>query len=303
MRRRHLLSAVLAVLGLVAGLVPGAGGTPAAQAQAFGSVDRQTAGGFAAGSADPAGSPAGTDPAQCTPSPAHPRPVVLVHGFTMNSQNTWSVLAPQLLDEGYCVFTLTYGGVSQLPGIGSVGGLGPTDAAVLELDAAVERARAATGSEQVDIVAHSKGTAVTAGFIKLHDDRQRIHQVVNVGGVMSGLPGPAELIPGLEELTGGFPGLAQLYRGDEYMERILATGSPLSDAVRYTNIVTNRDAIVRPYTAGLAEGAQAVNIVTQDGCPQDRTSHLSLVYAPRPVAMILDALDSEAAPRPIPCVG
>src|SRR5689334_12464123 len=45
----------------------------------------------------------------CRPSAAHPRPVVLVHGTLEAVSVNWSALAPLLKNQGYCVFTLSYG--------------------------------------------------------------------------------------------------------------------------------------------------------------------------------------------------
>src|SRR6266540_6891961 len=58
----------------------------------------------------------------CRPSAAHPDPVVMLHGLTGTSEGNWTYLAPQLVANGYCVFTLTYGRVS--PDI-DLGGMGP----------------------------------------------------------------------------------------------------------------------------------------------------------------------------------
>ena len=56
----------------------------------------------------------------CTPTAAHPEPVVLVHGFLENSYVNWASLGPALAAEGYCVFAIDYGELAGVP----VGGFG-----------------------------------------------------------------------------------------------------------------------------------------------------------------------------------
>ncbi|KZM70876.1 hypothetical protein [Nocardia terpenica] len=46
--------------------------------------------------ADGSVSPPGANDWQCAPAAEHPRPVVLLHG-TWGNQNTWDVLAPELV--------------------------------------------------------------------------------------------------------------------------------------------------------------------------------------------------------------
>ncbi len=90
----------------------------------------------------------------CKPSAAHPRPVVLVHGTFANSVDNWLVLAPYLVNRGYCVFSLDYG---QLPGVPLIHGLGPIDKSAEQLRDFVDKVLAATGAPEADLVGHSQG--------------------------------------------------------------------------------------------------------------------------------------------------
>src|SRR5204863_8205581 len=52
--------------------------------------------------------PPGANDWSCHPSAAHPRPVVLVHGWFANQTVNWQTISPVLANSGYCVFSLTY---------------------------------------------------------------------------------------------------------------------------------------------------------------------------------------------------
>lgn len=296
-------------MATVAGATVGAG--PAA-AQSAGSLDQlafsyigssttpQGIEGYLGGLFDPTGQLPGTNPESCAPSPEHPRPVVLVHGFTSNSQQNWGDLAPILVDDGYCVFTVDYGKLTDLPVLGSFGGLTPIDAAIAELGVVVDRALAATGAEQVDLVGHSMGTGVASGYVKLADGAPKVDTVVNIAGVMGGQAFP---LPQVLPDTGSAVGGADLLQGSAFVERLNAGGSPYVEGVRYVNIVSEKDGTIFPYTSGLAEplaGQTAENLVMQEVCPGDRTIHGRMASAPAPVALIRNALDP-AAELPIPC--
>ena len=78
---------------------------------------------FAASENGPNVAPPGSN-VPCTPSPAHPDPVVLVHGLAANQNDNWQTMSPYLADHGYCVFSLTYGNMANLPRpLDEIGGL------------------------------------------------------------------------------------------------------------------------------------------------------------------------------------
>src|SRR4051795_8782027 len=82
----------------------------------------------------------------CKPTPAHPEPVVLVHG-TFGDSSNWALDAAQLQAAGYCTFALDYGNRAT----------GEIAASAQELSGFVDGVLVRTGASKVDIVGHSQG--------------------------------------------------------------------------------------------------------------------------------------------------
>src|SRR4051812_30613830 len=96
--------------------------------------------------------PPGSNDWSCRPSTAHPRPVVLVHGFASVANDTWQTYSPLLANDGYCVFALNYGVPAGTPfPLDQVGGRAPLEGSAAQLASFVDRVRTATGAAEVDI--------------------------------------------------------------------------------------------------------------------------------------------------------
>src|ERR1700722_11433312 len=107
-RTRTVLTAACAVLALVvtgssAGVGAASAGATTGPALAQGTIFS----GFATELSDPGGFPPGMN-VPCTPTGAHPFPVVLVAGTGGNENVSWQALSPALADEGYCVYGFNY---------------------------------------------------------------------------------------------------------------------------------------------------------------------------------------------------
>lgn len=89
-------------------------------------------------------------------------------------------------------------------------------------------------------------------------------------------------------------------RGQPVLYDLWRDGTPYHPDVRYTNILTNIDEIVTPYTSGYVEGPNAENHVVQDYCPLDFSEHVSIVTDPVARDLVFNALDPEN-PRPVGC--
>ncbi|KAG0201598.1 hypothetical protein BGX28_005652 [Mortierella sp. GBA30] len=99
----------------------------------------------------------------CKPSSQHPRPVVLVHGWTFNALDNWAVMVPQFKNYGYCVFALSYGQLNEIP---FVYGLDKMENSAQQLSDFVDEVLNKTGSTQVDMLGYSEGTIMPQYYMK-----------------------------------------------------------------------------------------------------------------------------------------
>ncbi|MET0189170.1 MAG: alpha/beta fold hydrolase, partial [Pseudonocardia sediminis] len=221
-------------------------------------------------------SPPGSNDWNCEPGEDHPNPVVLVHGLSANQANNWAYISPRLAQQGYCVFSLTYGENPILP---QVGGLAPMERSAEELAAFVDRVRGTTGAEKVDIVGHSEGSLMPNYYVKFLGGDRYVDRYVGMTPLWDGTQtaGLAFLNRTGQQL-GLDPALGltldpvcgscrQLLAGSDFIAAMNSDGGPAVDGVTYTMIMTKYDELVVPYTSGELDGA--TNIVLQDGCPTD----------------------------------
>ncbi|QTI68326.1 esterase/lipase family protein [Gordonia polyisoprenivorans] len=315
-RRRRVTSVAVAAMVMASVFGIGALGIGTAQARPHTPlpVTYDFLAGISAELAHPGGSLPGTNDYSCRPSAAHPRPVILVHGSGGGRQTNWATLAPVLVNAGYCVFAPTYGALGTVWPVSALGGLGPKPDSAWQIKEFIDHVRAATGSDQVDIVGHSLGTEIPTYWLKYLGGRGHVAHYVSLapywrqgpddddvrGETIAefrarlGIAPPAH--PACPECT---PAPADLN-----FNQAVRLPTPYLPGVRYTNIVTRDDEIVTPYSAGILPGppgTDVTNIVVQEGCPIDHADHLSIVANRRSAALVLNALDP-AHPRPVPCV-
>ncbi|MBJ6627986.1 triacylglycerol lipase [Streptomyces sp. I4(2020)] len=236
----------------------------------------------------------------CKPSVAHPRPVVLVHGTFGNSVDNWLGLAPYLKNRGYCVFSLDYG---QLPGVPFFHGLGPVEKSAEQLDAYVDRVRAATGAAKVDVVGHSQGGMMPRYYLKFLGGAAEVNALIGIapsnhGTTLSGLTALLPYFPGAEDLLGtATPALADQIAGSAFLTKLNAGGDTVP-GVRYTVIATKYDQVVTPYRSAFLTGPNVRNVVLQDLCAVDLSEHLAIGLLDR-IAFheVANALDPARAKR------
>jgi triacylglycerol lipase len=241
----------------------------------------------------------------CQPSSAHPEPVVLVHGLGASGQANWFYHAPRLVEAGYCVYSLDYG-------VGSfgAGGVASMRDSAAELGRFVDRVLAATGAEEVSIVGHSEGTTVPAYYLKFLGGAEKVRNFVGFGANYKGttLGGLDTLARTLLQVLPGADALFQrecaacleFLPGSAFLDDLNAGGVSVP-GVRYTNIVSRYDGVVRPYTSGIMNEPGVHDVVLQDVCGgYDYSGHLSQAVDPNVASLILNGLDPANA-RPIAC--
>ncbi|MDR0183443.1 esterase/lipase family protein [Lysobacter arvi] len=206
----------------------------------------------------------------------HPgrEPVLLVHGATVNYQESWSWnYAPALTSMGYDVCGV------DLPERGGIDLQVSTEYVVH----AIDRIHAWTG-RKVDVVGHSEGSVLTRWAVKwwprLWDKTDDVVLLASpahgtqVADLLCALPCSA---PAWQARPGS-NWIAALNAGDE-------TPGPLSYTSVYTELL---DELVVP--AASADIAGAENLAIQDLCPLRPVTHAGMVYDAAVFRLVLDAV-------------
>lgn len=251
---------------------------------------------------DPTSSPPGANDFLCTPTAAHPRPVVLVHGTGAQMATNWRYLSPSLKAAGYCVFAFNYGGP---PAFGFLWARGPVADSAQELSEFVDAVLGTTGASEVDIVGHSQGGLMPRWYLKFLGGAAKVHTLVGLSPSNHGTT-----FFGLTALSnpdypppGGFydecGACADQQAGSSFNQQLDAGGDTVA-GVDYTVIQTRYDEIVTPYTQSFLAGPNVTNILLQDGCELDFSDHLNIAFDPIARHHVFNALDPSAA-TPAPC--
>ncbi|USX54411.1 alpha/beta fold hydrolase [Lentzea sp. HUAS12] len=212
-----------------------------------------------------------------TATAATERPVVVVAG-TFGPAFFYEPLAGRLRADGrrVAVFQLT--------------GLGTADIRVSarDLDRFVDDVRAAAGASQVDLVAHSQGGLVARQYIKNEGGAREVANLVNLSA-----PNRGTVVANIADFFGGGDCLRivacqQMKVGSTFLEGLNA-GDDTVGAVRYTNLYTGFDALVRPIdNARMSDGA--TNVLVQSQCPYRAVVHLGMPFDGAVYSGVQDAL-------------
>ncbi|CAM4492996.1 alpha/beta fold hydrolase [Nocardia ninae] len=271
---------------------------------------------FGHGLMNPDVAPPGANDWNCKPTAAHPRPVVMLHGTWMNAYNGYAYMGQPIKDAGFCTFTFNYGrsNLVQGGGLGSVlpgvMGTGYIQDSAEQLATFVDRVIAATGADEVDIMAHSQGGAMANWYTKFEGGADKVKNLITYGATHHGtsLVGIGALgrainnfgidILGFIEIFVGHAGIQQTI-GSDFVNQLNANGDTIP-GVDYTIVGTRYDEITNPYDLTFLRpgpGASVQNITLQDGCEQDVSDHLTIMYSPRALSIALRALDPAGHPN------
>ena len=220
----------------------------------------------------------------CTPSQAHPHPVVVVHGTFGDSQNLLRRLRSSLASSGYCVFALDYGNRAT----------GPIEQSAQQLKSYVDRVLTATGASKVSMVGHSQGGMMPRYYVKFLGGADKVDDLVGLAPSNHGTSNPLTLTPGLSSTC---PACAQQRTGSAFL-RHLNAGDETPGAVSYTNVVTRYDEVVTPYTSGYLSGPRTTNLTLQDKCRLDTAEHLRIPTDGPAIRIVLNALGRSGPAAP-----
>ncbi|HEY6798403.1 MAG TPA: alpha/beta fold hydrolase [Kineosporiaceae bacterium] len=236
---------------------------------------------------------------------AHPGrlPVILVHGTWENQHDNWVAGAPLLFNAGFCVYSFNYGGPPGAP----FAATRSIPASAAELGIFIDKVRAVTGSNQVDILGHSQGGSMPRYYVKFLPQAwtgrsfgqgvPKIRHLIalspsNHGTTLDGLVK-------LGQLTGTIGAVNTFVLPQAAIDQEIGSGVTLKmntcpggrpnadvcagDKVNYTNIETVGDEVITPFrhaflAANPAAKSRVVNILLQDTCPIDASEHLTTPY-------------------------
>ena len=219
---------------------------------------------------------AGANNWSCRPTSAHPSPVVIVHGTFGDRRALLGRLSWRVHKAGYCVFALDYGNRAT----------GPIEKSAAQLRTFVNRVLATTGAAKVSMVGHSQGGMMPRYYIKFLGGGRKVVDLVGLAPSNHGTANPLLLTPGVGVLC---PACRQQKTGSAFLRKLNA-GDETPGPVSYTNIVTQYDEVVLPYTSGYLTGRRTTNVSLQAKCRFDHSGHLLIPRDGPAIRLALNAL-------------
>jgi len=290
-RRVTLALLIFGTVGAIAASqVTGSGGASAAPVQYPVTYNLLTAVG--ASLFNPAASPPGVNVAGCVPSPAHPRPVVLVGGTFSNMTDSWSGIGPILANQGYCVYSASYGGDPTW----LVQSIGPTLTSAQTVAAFIDKVRSQTGAPKVDLVGWSQGGLIGEYYLKAMGGASKVANFIGLapsthGTDLNGLAYLAGAFPGANNFLGAICGACVDQQHGSAVLNAVNTGPITQPGVKYTVIETYYEFVVTPIGSSFINEPGVNNQWVQNYCPLALTDHIQMTYDRAVWSMISNALN------------
>ncbi|KAF9949942.1 hypothetical protein BGZ65_006962 [Modicella reniformis] len=235
----------------------------------------------------------------CKLTPAHPRPVILVHA-TLLTVDSWEVFAPILIKRGYCVFGLTYGKYKSVP---VFGGLAPIEDSAKQLGDFANDVLAKLNATQVDVVGHSQGGILARYWIKYLDGAGKVYRHVGIspinhGTTLSNIVTLGKALGILEPSQPLFdavaPSFFQMITNSAFIQKLNA-GGDTAKGVIHSNIATQYDEVVTPWETCYQKVSGVTNVLLQDLCGLSLIEHLFMVRSKVVLQFVLNQLDPSTA--------
>lgn len=247
--------------------------------------------------------PWGANDWSCTPSAAHPNPVVLVHGYMASATTTWLLLAPALKVAGYCVYTLNWGQEKPQP----LYGYGALRESAKDLGAFIDKVLASTKAKKVDIVGHSAGGVMPRWYMNKLGGGDKVGKFFAVapatngtdfGGIITTFPTISNLV--VEAVSKTLqPGLRDFMPGSDFIKEV-NTPSPTLPNIKYYVLATKADTTVTPVDSQFLPAAPNVtNVLLEDVCPDVSTAHATIPFNYAFIQMVENFLGNQQ--KPIVC--
>jgi triacylglycerol esterase/lipase EstA (alpha/beta hydrolase family) len=253
----------------------------------------------AAAAVNPEQSPPGTNDFSCTPTAAHPFPVVLIPGTFSVMEDDFGALAPILANNGYCVFSLNYGGTHGA----LVQAIGPAATSAQQVAAFVTKVQQATGVSKVDLVGHSQGGLLGEYYLKVLHGAANVHTYVGLsptthGTTLDGLINLAAFFPGADQAVGALCAACVDQEAGSTFLAPLDSGPIAQSGVDYTVIETLNETVVTPVGSSFIREPGVTNVFVQSQCANDTVDHADLPYDQVTDRDVLNALDPAHAHSP-----
>ena len=218
----------------------------------------------------------------CTPTAEHPVPVVLLHGTRSDRTINWQYLGPELVELGYCVYSL------DMPDRGQA----PVAASVAALASRVDEVLEETGADRVSLFGHSLGGVVARDYVLRGGGADLVDDVIAMGTPHTGYytEPPGDLVDAAFNTS--CPACWEQARGSGYMQGLNA-GDMTPGSASYTSIITAHDGVALPLSSQYLpeEDGVVANVLLQDACPDHFVDHLALALDPLVRDWVASALD------------